>query len=83
MAAYQCVPLSVLILFPLCIMRDMSSLRFVSMASIAALLYTSVVLIIEMPSYYQHFKTIARADPIYIDFNLFTGASMVFFSYMC
>ena len=82
-SVYQCVPTSCLILFPLSVMRDMSSLRFVSMASIIALIYTGIVLIIEVPEYYGYFKNVANMEPWCIDLNLFTGCSMVFFSFTC
>lgn len=39
-------------LFPLAMKRDMSAFRYVSLASIGALAYTGVVLLIELPEYY-------------------------------
>lgn len=77
------VPVSIFILFPLCIMRDLSSLRYVSIASLGALIYTVIILSIELPSYYRHFSKITDSKPFYFDLNLFTGSSMVFFSYTC
>ena len=77
------MPTALLILYPLSVKRDMGALRYVSMFSIIALVYTGIVLTIELPSYYSYFKDIAEMKPYYIDFNLFTGCSMVFFSYMC
>jgi len=61
----------------------MSAFRYVSMLSIAALAYTAVVLIIELPSYNKHFKDIPGNSPVpyYIDLNLFTGAAMTFYSF--
>lgn len=85
---YQSVPTALILLLPLSLKRDMSAFRYVSLASIAALLYTGVVLIIELPKYYQHFM-----DPEYkkengikfqfgfYDLDMFTGCAMTFFAF--
>ena len=86
MSIYQSVPTVVLFLYPLCIKRDMSAYRYVSMFSIGALVYTAIVLIIELPSYYKYFhdpKVGGGMPAYYIDFNLFTGCAMTFYSYTC
>ena len=83
MSVYQSVPTAIFILYPLSIKRDMSAFRYLSMFSIISLAYTGLVLTIELPSYYSHFKGISDMVPYYIDLNLFTGCSMVFFSYTC
>jgi len=49
----QSIPTAALLLLPLSIKRDMSAFRYVSLASIGALLYTGVVLLIELPTYYN------------------------------
>lgn len=82
-STYQCIPTSIVILYPLSCMRDVSSLRFSSMASIFALIYVGIVLIIEAPEYYNHFKNVADTEPWCFDLNIFTGCSMVFFSFIC
>ena len=70
-------------LFPLAMKRDMSAFRYVSLASIGALLYTGIVLIVELPEYYQAFQPTADNPMIKIDFNIFTGSAMTFFAYTC
>ena len=47
---------AVFLLFPLSMKREMSAFRYVSLASIGALCYTGVVLIIELPEYYNEFR---------------------------
>ena len=47
------IPFAALILFPLAVQRDMSSLRYAGMAAIVAMTYTMIVLVAEMPFYYQ------------------------------
>lgn len=56
-AIYQAVPTAAIALFPMSLKKDMSAFRYVSLASIAALLYTGIVLIYDLPSYYKHFST--------------------------
>lgn len=77
------MPTAILILFPLSLKRDMSAFRYISLASIGALLYTGVVLIVELPSYYREFSKTAVMTKAYFDWNFFTGCSMTFFAYTC
>jgi len=49
---YVSLPIAVFFLIPLSLKRDMGAFRYVSMASIAALLYTAIVLIVELPDYF-------------------------------
>ena len=83
LSVYQAVPTAFLVFYPLSIKRDMSAFRYVSLCSLFALLYTGVVLIVELPSYYSHFSKISTIKAAYFDLNLFTGAAMTFFSYTC
>lgn len=85
MSVYFIVPMVVFLLYPLCVKRDMSAYRYVSMLSLAALTYTAIVLIIELPDYHSHFKNLPGNQPVafYIDLNLFTGMAMTFYSYTC
>jgi amino acid permease len=39
------------ILLPLSMIRDMSGFRYISIASIVAILYTAIVLLAELPEY--------------------------------
>ena len=49
--AIQAVPTAIVVIFPLSLIRDMSGFRYVSTASIIALFYTMLVLLIELPDY--------------------------------
>ena len=82
-STYISVPITIIILFPLCIKRDMSAFRYISLASLGALLYTGIVLLAELPAYYAEFSTKSEIVPAYIDMNIFTGCSMTFFAYTC
>jgi amino acid permease len=77
------LPIAVIFLTPLSLKRDMSAFRYVSMASIAALLYTAIVLIAELPQYVKANKPSADISPAYLDWNVFTGCSMTFFAFQC
>lgn len=46
------VPIAGLILLPLSLKRDMSSLAFMGVVSVGALVYTLLVLMVEAPFYY-------------------------------
>ena len=85
MSVYQSVPFMAFFLFPLCMKRDQSAFRYISMFSIVALFYTAVVLIIELPAYYKHAISLpgATIPAYYIDLNLFSGCAMTFYSYQC
>ena len=82
-ALIQSIPTAVCLLLPLSIKRDMSAFRYVSLASIGALLYTGVVLLIELPTYYNANKDKPDYEVqwAYFDFDMFTGCSMTFFAF--
>lgn len=82
-SVYICVPLMYLVLYPLSLLRDMSSLRYAGLGSLIALFYTAIVLIIELPEYYKYYSKLADVKPFYFDANIFTGTSMVFYSFTC
>jgi amino acid permease len=75
--------LALFVLFPLSLKRDMSEFRYVSLASIGALTYTGIVLIVEIPEYYTHFKPKTALPIAYFDLNIFTGSAMTFFAFTC
>jgi len=76
-------PIAAVILLPMSMIKDMSGFRYISFASIFALFYTGVVLLIEMPEYINHYKDIAIIEPFIIDWNFFNGACITFFAYTC
>lgn len=77
------VPITLFVLFPLSLMRDISSLRYVCLVSLGALVYTIIVLIVQLPEYFMYFSQVSSMTPYQIDFNLFTGCSIMFVSYQC
>lgn len=78
-------PIAGLILFPLSLKRDMSSLAFAGIMSVVALTYTLLVMMIETPFYFNEFRH-APQTTIYavkFDWNILTSFSLVFFAYTC
>jgi len=77
------IPLTALIMFPLSLLRDMNALRYAGLASIVAMAYTGIVLIVEAPFYYQQNVEKATIYWEYFDLNFFTSCSITFFAYTC
>lgn len=76
-------PIALVILLPLSMIKDMSGFRYISFASIFALIYTGLVLICEMPAYIQQNYPTAIVKPFIFDLNFFNGACITFFAYTC
>lgn len=77
------VPIAAAVLLPMSLIKDMSGFRYISFASIFALFYTGVVLLIELPDYSAANKPTAVVEAFIIDWNFFTGACITFFAYTC
>lgn len=74
------------IVFPLSLMRDMSSARYIALASIISLTITLVVVIFETPFYvrdYYPFLAPEERKVIYAcpSFSFFNGIGIIFFAY--
>jgi len=59
----------------------MGAFKYVSIVSIMALVYTAIVLIIEIPEYWKANFPTADISPLFIDLNIFQGMSMTFFAF--
>jgi len=77
------VPIAGVILLPLSLKRDMSDLAVAGIVSVGALCYTLLVMVIEMPFYWKHYREGAVMHAVKIDMNLLTSFSLVFFAYTC
>jgi amino acid permease len=84
--------LAVVILIPLCLLKDISKMRVASLFSICSLIYAILVVVIECPSYYTKFlQDNPGVTPNWYDFTtgftkklyFFTGTATVFFAYTC
>ena len=84
--AMECGPIALFILFPLSLIRDMSGFRHISVVSIFALIYTGIVLFVELPGYAHYASEHPdqfKVEYAWFDWNFFTGASITFFAYTC
>ena len=81
------VPAALLFYFPLSMKRDMSAFAYGGVASVIALLYVALIMVIEMPWYnseaWKDEKRDIQSFPVYIDLNIFTSCSITFFAYTC
>jgi len=71
------------VLIPLSYKRDMDAFKYVSLLSIGALLYTGIVLLIEIPEHYKFYHEKALISPAYFDLNMLQGCAMTFFAFQC
>lgn len=78
-------PATLFCFFPLSTMRDMSAFAIGGLASLVALFYTAIVMVVECPFYYS--KNINKPwvviHPVYVDWNFFSSAAITFFAYTC
>ena len=79
------VPIACLILFPMAMKRDMSSLAFMGIVSVAALFYVLIVMLVELPFYYKIYSEMDNIEShaFKLDMNVLTSCSIVFFAYTC
>lgn len=79
------IPLDILIVIPLSSMKDMSSLAFISLLTVLALVYCALLLLVEMPWYNRLYKTEQNfKETVFIlDWNFLQACSMTFFAYTC
>lgn len=79
------IPLDVLIVVPLSAMRDMSSLAFISLLTVLALVYCAVLLLVELPWYNDVYKQKEKfKETVFLmDYNFLQACAMTFFAYTC
>ena len=84
--------IAVIILSPLCLLKDISKMRFASILGILSLTYTVIVIIAQCYSYFSYFLDKNNINDInWFDFStgfsnklyFFTGTATVFFAYTC
>jgi amino acid permease len=81
----QAVTTTVVFIFPLSLAKSMSALRYISLVSIGAIIYTLIVMLVELPKYYDYFHNKLGEEISYFKMNLdfFNGCSITFFSFTC
>ena len=81
--ASQITLTTICILYPLSIMRDMSSLSYASLLSIITIGYTMCVVIIESPWYYKQNYHKEGIVWFKFDLDIFDAFSFTFFAFCC
>jgi amino acid permease len=81
----QAVVTTLFLIFPLSLAKSMSALRYISLVSIGSILYTLIVMLVEVGPYYNLYHN-QKGDEIHYaiwDWEFFNGASITFFSFTC
>lgn len=78
--------LVVFIIFPLALMRNLSSIRYLSLGALVALSITLLVVIIEMPFYVRDYHPSLpdeekNINAVCASFSFFNGVGITFFAY--
>lgn len=60
--AFVNLPIAAIVLMPLSMMRDLSSLAFASVLSLLALAYTGIVMFVELPWYSKEYRAMDTTD---------------------
>ena len=85
-----------LLVMPLCLLKDISKMRFASMFGVCALIYCIIVVVIQTPWFFKDYLDNYKEDDssthanwfditkaFNSDLNFFTGIATVFFCYSC
>ena len=69
----------------MCVMKTLSALSYASLLSILTIAYTALVLVIEMPFYFQlNYNTDKnKMDYFILNWDLLDAISMSYFAYSC
>jgi len=79
------VPCTLVLFFPISMKKDMSAFAYFGIASVIALVYVALLMVIEMPFYYKESMTRPTTKVIayQFDYNIFTACAITFFAYSC
>ena len=80
-SVYQAVPTAIFVLFPMCLIKDMSGFRYISLFTFAALLYIIVLYLVQLPASYEYFKSRSDIKAAKFDLNIFPGSTQCIFGY--
>lgn len=80
---YHIVATSLFIVFPVCLLRSVDSFRYATLLSIGAIVYTSLILIIELPFYLTSDEISFDVRYFIFDLNFFKAFGLTFFAFYC
>eukprot|EP00826_Nyctotherus_ovalis_P035269 TRINITY_DN3016_c0_g1_i2.p1 TRINITY_DN3016_c0_g1~~TRINITY_DN3016_c0_g1_i2.p1 ORF type:complete len:393 (-),score=67.52 TRINITY_DN3016_c0_g1_i2:161-1339(-) len=80
---YHVIALSVVVIFPLCLLEGVDNLRYATIVSITSIAYTTLITIIELPFYWVNGKaSVDRITYFNLDWSFFSAFGITFFAFM-
>ena len=81
---YHIIAVSAIVIFPFCLLRDISNFRYVIILSIFAITYTTIIVIIELPFFWKNgIASLNNLTWFKLDWTFFSAFGITFFSFMC
>jgi len=80
---YHVIGISILVVFPICLVKDLKSFKYAPMISFCAIGYCCIVLFVEVFVYWGYDNTPRRIVYFRVDMNFFDSFGMIFLSYVC
>ena len=80
---YHIILVSIFIVFPVCLLRGVSNLRYATILSMLSISYTTIILIIELPFYWINGKaSLSNLVWFRLDWSFFSAFGITFFAFM-
>lgn len=80
---WHVIGLSVVMVFPVCLLRDVSNLRYAAILSILSISYTTIVVLIELPMYWLNGKNDdQKVEYFKFNWGFLSAFGITFFAFM-
>ena len=80
---YHIMGLSLVVIFPACLLRSVSNLRYVTILSMLSITYTTVIIIVELPFYWINGKiSMDKLVLFRLNWSFFSAFGITFFAFM-
>ena len=83
MKLFIMMAIGLVLIFPLCLLRNLSVFRYVSLAILFSMFYVCIVLLIELPDYFTHNYSPLVINYATFNWNFFPAFATTVFSYSC
>lgn len=80
---YHIIGTSIIVIFPICLLWSINTLRYATLLSIGAVIYTSILLIVELPFYWDSEKAEKEIKYFYFSPEIFGAFGITFFAFYC
>ena len=76
---------SLIFIYPLCLIKNMSGLAIFSVLSLVTIIYVFVLILVQFPTYFNYYHNIRDIPILYYNFDdkMLDSIAIVFFSYSC